>query len=166
MDIRRWTPDEILCLPDFCFGRQFPIFSSCVLDNGTWVADISEAAFPDPCVLWEVNVSVWRAAGATVWVRMALADRLPVDEAEFMTLEPFLHGFGNQGAEPRKVVTYLYPGAMGFGCKTFLRTSGRKLCLCASGAAGSYSYVYVTAVVSVVPREVPDWLSWAKVRSQ
>lgn len=162
MDISKWTPDEILALPDFCFGRRFPVFVTVICNNAVWLADISERAFPDPCVLWQVSFLITRGSAITIWFRLALGKQLPASEAEFLTLLPFLHGLGETGPEPRKMITYMASGGWSFDCKSLIRTEGRRLCACVAASAAGYTYLTVAAIVSAVPREVPDWVCSGK----
>jgi len=166
VDISKWTPDEILALPDFCLGRRFPIFVALNSSASAWIADISEANFPDPAILWSVGVwfSSWGAA--TLAFRLGLGNRLPVSDAEFDTLEAVLHGFGTTGPEPRAI--RIEGGAYSYliNCKTMIRTAGRRLCICAvTGVVRTYT-LHVTLVVSAVPKEVPDWVFSGQVKSQ
>lgn len=166
MDISKWTPDEILCLPDFVFGRKFPVFCTVIANSTFWQADISERGFPDPCVLWQVSFLVSRQSGNTIWFRLGMSESLPASEEEFMTLQPFLHGLGETGPEPRKIITYMYGAAWCLDLKTFMRTSGRRLCACAAASVAGYVFLHVAAIVSCVPKEVPDWVFSGQVRSQ
>jgi len=166
VDISKWSSDEILRLPDYVFGRRFPIFCSLKAGSATWVCDISEVGFPDRCVLWQVSVWAMIYGSLDIYVRMGLSDSVAVDDAEFLTFMPLLHGFGFQGDEPRQVNLSAGSSVLSFGCKVILDTGGRRLVGCSlSGAAGIYR-VQIVAVVSSVPKEIPDWVFSGQVKSQ
>lgn len=166
MDISKWTPDQILGLPDFVFGRKFPIFGSLKAGSTTWVTDLSEVGFPDPCVLWEFHLQSLIYGSNDAYVRVGLSNRVAANEAEFMTFLPFLHGLGFQGPEPRGVYFCAGAGSLDFRCKMIVRTGGLRLTVCSlSTAAGIYRF-NVSAVVSGIPKEVPDWVFSGRASGQ
>ena len=165
MDISQWPAERILQLPDWVFGRKFPICANVILNSGTWAADISEIGFPDPCILWSLTLGWYRHSANTIWARIALGDKLPANDAEVMTFQPLIHGFGLQGPEPRKLISYMGSSGWGFQLKDFVRTGGRHLVVSAAATAAQYCYLYVIAVVCSVPKEVPDWLISDQVKS-
>jgi len=158
MDIRGWGIGRIMQLPDFCFGRRYLV--SCALDmeaaQRAW--DISEVAFPDMAVIWEIGVGGMAGWQDAITVRLALGDRLPATVAEMNALDPLVFGLGLQGAEPRDI------RVRGFGRGALLRlrtpvaAQGRRLVIEGETEEAIAGSVLVTVTVSGVPREVPDWV--------
>jgi len=163
MRIESWGIGRIIELPDFCFGRRFVVSCSVVGGDGTEAWDISELAFGEKMVVWEVRVFSSSAGVDIDSIRLALGDQVPVSAAMMDRLEPLVPGLGAQGADPRAI----NPGVDGGLAFTQLRvpvaTSGRRLVLEVTGAAGKTPRVTVGIVVSSVPREIPEWLSLDRV---
>jgi len=159
MDISQWSLDKIMQLPDYCFGRRFPIMAV-VHTGGIGIGwDISEIGFPEICVIWELHFSGRKPEGSTVLHRIALGDQLPTATAMMDGLEPLFPGFGAQGISPRVFLTKGEDILELRRLKMVVRTSGRRLVLEAenTGAAASESRVIV--VVSSIPKDIPSWFS-------
>ena len=157
VSIKGWSADRILTLPDRVFGRRW-VVSCFVAQAGLGDSfDMSEAYFPETCVLWEVGIVPVAICLRTDYIRVAVGDQLPASEAEMMTLRPFLRGFGAQGPEPREI----FPGKEGCSIRmrprTILSTGTCRLILQGHGFTGYYQFVHVWAVVSSVPSEVAEW---------
>lgn len=166
MDVSKWTPEQILTLPDWVFGRRFPVCLSLSTDWGVEVYDISEQRYPDPIVLWFLTIFPVTCAGTAYYIRLALGNELPASEAEMMTFLPLIHGLGAQGPEPRKLPVRDAGGILQFPMRTIVRTEGRRLCGGFFAAAAAVMRAHVITIVSAVPREVPDWLFSALAKSQ
>ncbi len=158
MNIADWGIGRIMQLPDFCFGRRWLVSCSRKgADPGAgW--DISEIAFPERIVLWEVCVYASGALGVTDTIRLALGDQLPTAAAMMDVLEPFLPGWGLQGAEPRVILVPNYEFISVTRLRQFIITAGRRLVMETSADIAVTEAVAVLAVVSSIPKEVPDWL--------
>lgn len=158
MDIRNWPIDRIMQLPDSCFGRRFSVCVN-VDTTGSAVAwDISEIAFPEMCVLWEVAISAnnYNFAPQLDNVRIALGDQLPTAAAMMNALEPLTPGLGAQGPEPRNIGAIL--GSFIFHMRIPISAQGRRLVLEVTPSAEQDVKVSVVCQVSSIPKEVPDWL--------
>lgn len=158
MNISNWSLNRIMQLPDFCFGRRWPISIWAEPDFTPPRYDIAECALPEKTVIWELHV---RGSGQTAtfyFVGLRLGDKLPTTEAEFDALEllfPCLDDYeiGRSGvklqAQSDLHLTQLrYP----------VLSSGRRF---VGKFETSFEYnqqIEVVFVVSSVPTEVPDWL--------
>ncbi len=162
MDVSRWPLDRIMQLPDWCFGRRFPVFLFAYGGIGEDAWDIAELGLPDRCVLWEIvmwPVGVWAATDS---FRLALGDQLPTSIAMMSSLDPLLHGMGQQGAEPRTIRSIPYDTMRIRQLKMLIESHGRRPILEISPADETALAMNVALVFSSIPREVEDWLVSAK----
>ena len=158
MNIRNWPLDRIMQLPDSCFGRRFSVCAHVSTDDSTVAWDISEIAFPETFVLWEVAISQ-HYFGFTEFfdsLRLALGDQLPTAAAMMNALEPLIPGFGAQGPEPRYFMAL--PDYFAFHMRNPISAKGRRLVLEATPLPEVNIDVQVVCEVSSMPTEVPDWL--------
>lgn len=166
MDIRQWGLDQIMQLPDECFGRRFMV--SCNLDVGAAMRkwDISEVAFPNMCVIWELYIAAMDGVTLGGTLRIALGDQLPVAVAMFDALDPLFMGLGMQGPEPRGL--FLPPRALLHLDKLRMPVAaqGRRMVVEGLTADSMIIKLLVAVVVSSVPTEVPDWLISENLRSR
>ena len=56
MDVTKWPIDQIMQLPDHCFGRRWWVGTQCYADDGKVGYGFAEEPFPDQFVLWAVMV--------------------------------------------------------------------------------------------------------------
>lgn len=162
MDIRNWPLGQVMQLPDHCFGRRFPV---CVFGHNiglTEAYDIAEIAFPEQIVVWELMIAWSRYQAEEVdkydEIRLALGDQLPTAEADFLSLEPFMPGLGEQIPEPRTIVTGDVAVWHVDRLKYPIHTMGRRLVLFIEARETNSSSVQVITVVSSIPKEIPDCL--------
>lgn len=158
MNIRDWPMDRIMQLPDWCFGRRWPVFLRSYAPNATPTYDISEVALPERCVFWWFGWDISAAELTRTLYRLALGDQLPTTEAQMSTLEPLFMGLGVQGAEPREIQTLKLEAEGGIPLRTPINTTGRRPVLETKGFGTNYIGARITLVVSSMPTEVPDWL--------
>jgi len=158
MDIRNWSMDQILMLPDHCLSRRFVVSTSLILAGAGEVWDISELAFPDRAIVHELSWYGTGGLGKFAVMRLALGDQLPTAVAEMDRLEPLFHGLGVQGPEPRSFTI----GAQGqFALnrlKMYVPAQGRRLVMEMVAAEAVVLFVCAAITVSAVPTEVPDCL--------
>lgn len=166
MLIKGLPVEEILRLPDWCFGAQR--ISSCYAEAsaGDYAWDISEMAFPDVGLLWEIGIVATYFSAKTCYVRLALGDSLPTSHEEFMTLGSLVHGLGKPGPEPREIPLYQYSGTVVMCLRDLVQPQSRRLVVEAYAPAGEFTQVHAWAVVSSFPKEVPDWLFSRQAKSQ
>ncbi len=158
MDISKWPLDMIIALPDWCFGRKYPVSITLRANSDTLVFDIAEMALPEPCVLWSIHIEPYYVDHHNGYMRLALGEQLVTTEAEFMLFTPLIHGFGSQGNDPRKIENSQYTGPLVLNIRQVLDARGRKLTGMAIAVVDKSYRCRVTIVVSSIPKEVPDWV--------
>ncbi len=165
MDIRNWPMDRIMQLPDCCFGRRFIISCTSLALAGTARWDISEVAFPESAVIWEVLA--WGNGGYPDIhsIRLAIGDQLPTAVAMMDGLEPLFQGLGRQGISPRVIIGSIEGFLALRRLKMPLSAAGRRLVLEVQAAVEKDAEYTVCLTVSSMPKEVPDWLFSGQVRS-
>lgn len=160
MRINDWPMEKMMVLPDWCFGRQYAVCVTTRGGVGATVWDISELAFPDVGVIWQVSIFATYWTFAVDYCRLALGDQLPATTADMDRLEPLIHGLGAQGAEPREINLYVGVGPWVLPLRQPVQFQGKRLIVEARATAGKYAWTHVIVVVSSMPKEVPDWLRW------
>lgn len=145
-------------LPDYCFGRRFCVCAEGKSDAAAMSWDISEVAFPEHFVLWELLVSLSPIDYRVATIRLAFGDQLPTDLATMNVLEPLIPGLGIDGPEPRFIALPPPYSMISLPLRTPLKPSGRRLVLEVVSAVAATGRVQVICVVSSIPTEAPDWL--------
>ncbi|MBA7611089.1 hypothetical protein ES703_18305 [subsurface metagenome] len=158
MDIRDWPMDQIMQLPDCCFGRRWPIGVSVFGDEVTTYYDISELALPERCVIWKLNLSCPMYSTAIIYTSLALGDQLPVADAQFDAMEPLFRDIGALLAGRRVVNFNRMGGAIDVSMRMPVATNGRRLVGRFEWLAAAAAQVVVVLTVSSIPTEVPDCL--------
>lgn len=158
MDVRNWSMDQIMQLPDSCFGTRFLVSANAISDAGEAAWDISELGFPETVVIWEFSIFSPAYAPGDHVCRIALGDQLPATTAAMGALEPLLPGFGAQGAGPRNVRILSNTPVRFNKLRVPIRAGGRRLIVEIDPAAEVALNVEVMLVVSSIPTEVPDCL--------
>jgi len=166
MDIRDWPFDQIMQLPDHCFGSRFQVAVVCQGADGAAAWDISELALPEKCVIWEWHMCVNAITTDIARARLALGDILPTTTAIMDGLEPVFRGFGVQGPEPRDIIIARWGLPAMRVLKQPLLAAGRRFILEVTGEATKTPIVCFVFSISSMPTEVPDCLLSANLRSQ
>ncbi|MBA7532758.1 hypothetical protein ES705_24988 [subsurface metagenome] len=158
MNIRNWPMDQIMQLPDCCFGTRWPVScgvtSSAVIDQFT----IVKTGLPDRCVLWELLVLVKSEMAQLFQVEFAWGDQLPPDLSAWNQLQKMFPCQGVQDAS-----NYYWEGG-GHGDLALRRlrmpspASGQRPCMRVDKTSTAEYMVTAIFVVSSFPTEVPDWL--------
>lgn len=158
MDIRDWPLDRIMQLPDHCFGQKRIVSVHTVTAGMAPLFDISEAGLSDRCVVWEIFLAYTYGTVIFVNISLALGDRLPANDAEYLALEQLFRDFGVRVAGYRY---YQVGGPDGFAripLRQLVLAQGRRLV----GRFVRNSDIELQAiaglVVSSIPTEVPDCL--------
>jgi len=160
MDISKWVLDDVMRLPDYAFGERWPVSVHIQSGGaGTWFA-LSPAAMPDIMVVWEL--SIYFADGATYpdAVRVFLAEQLPASTPAALECEALVPGLGIPEAGPGTIEYAWYGQFVHWPMKKIVRPGGRKLGACYFTGAPVNNRVMVVAVISSVPKEIPDWLAY------
>ncbi|MBA7480460.1 hypothetical protein ES705_26888 [subsurface metagenome] len=158
MDIRNWGIGQIMQLPDCCFGRRFSVCCAAQSVDAAVVFDISEIAFPETFVLWEVVITN-NMTGVVLLlasVRLALGDQIPLNVGTMDVLDPLVPGLGLQGREPRYIVGLGSSNI--FHMRNPICARGRRLVMMIESHVERDVHVQVVCEVSSIPTEVPDWL--------
>jgi len=145
-------------LPDWCFGRRWPIGVAAIIPAAAAVFDITEFALPDKMVVWEVIANFRYQSAAEVEFNLALGNHLPANDAEFNQLELLMPGiispFGNRGAFE---TSYLF-AYQSFKMRLAIESTARNLVGRFIRRVGNAEAATCNVIISSVPREVPDWL--------
>ncbi len=158
MDIRRWPFDQIMQLPDCCFGRRWPIYFGGETLSSAATYHISEMGLPERCVLWDIffdseGYPTTDEVGTPPNISIALGDQLPENAAMFGALETLI-------PESDTIIGGL--NVLIKGMKLSLRkpvfTSGRRVAVQIVGSDGTSGFWSLGLVFSSVPNEVPDCL--------
>lgn len=158
MDIRDWPMDQVMQLPDCCFGRRFVVSVSVRVVHPFVGWDISELALPERCVIWELVGVVGRVNFDVDYIRLALGDQLPTGTVMVDALDPLIPGLGLTGAEPRRIINWYLGYISLVNLRMPIATAGRRLVMEVVAVAEKKANIMVVIAVSSIPREVPDCL--------
>ncbi len=163
MDIRDWSLDKIMQLPDCCFGRRWPITLKATGIGPGPVFDISEAGLPEKCVIWELCIIGLADLNSYGTFGLRLGDVLPTTTAEFEAYEMlFKSGPGSTGALSEIGVSSM--SSVNWNrLRLPILAAGRRLVLGIRAGILLAVATEVTIVVSSIPTEVPDWLCSGRV---
>ncbi len=158
MDIRRWSMDQVMMLPDHCFGTR-RVITMC--GEGKIVEpafDISETGLGERTVVW--GAGVWNILADTdsSFVRFKLGDQVPANLAEFNALEDMFPEMACLAGYRSIMVVRGTTGLLWFPMRRMFQTSGRRI-VAALGSTSLTAAIGMCAIeISSVPREVPDCL--------
>lgn len=158
MDISKWPMDQIMQLPDHCFGRRVVYTAGFRSENAGTVYDMCRLAFPERVVIWSIQYKVV-SPGLDGWMYIgtALSDVLPTTTAEFDALEPLLPYFGILDGLRWIVPFWVSENYVLDSLRNVCESKGRKLIVRAETYPTVLSLV-VSVTASSIPREVPDCL--------
>lgn len=159
MNIEKWDIEKIMRLPDWCFGTRYVLACSAYGANAAYGFDMSEISLPNRGVLWQLTLHTIFSDSSSNYMKIARGNKLPATEAEFNLLKPFVTGLGQAGAEPRQLVSYPSGQTLSMSMKMPIESVGGRLIIAAYGQAAKSTRIRVVAVVSGIPKEVPDWLN-------
>lgn len=166
MNIRDWPMNKRLALPDWCFGRRWPINNTGTGTGANPGFDISWCAFPEWIVIWELFIS---GPGDTVpyaSVEMRLGDKLPANDAEFGAYSKLLDCVKCMGGNPSRLVAFNNVGTTLRSLKVPVHTAGQRLVTRHACFGGTITRSQLILVVSSLPTEVPDWLLSGQAKSR
>lgn len=165
MNIQNWGLGQIMQLPDYLFGRRFLVSCSLDMKKAMMEWDISEVALPEMCVIWELYITGLHIYSTGIELRIALGDQLPTAVAEMDRLEPLFMGFGFQGPDPRVLNVHERARIALTRLRMPVAANGRRLVIEGVTSETDNGTIFVGIVVSGVPKEIPDWLVSANLRS-
>ena len=96
MSYKNWPDQKLMTLPDEKFGVRFPVSVGRNRGSAGTFYDMAETPFPDKCVIWELNISWYRSAGANARISLRLGDYIPATAAQFNALPNFMDGWGEK----------------------------------------------------------------------
>jgi len=158
MDISKLSLDEVMQMPDHLFGRRFVVSCTLSLSGSGPAWDISESALPDRAVIWEFSIYHHRHQYNAYYLRLALGDQLPANQAQMDALDPL---FPNHGlwVPPRRQFLPHWGQTGGFvNLRNPVTAQGRRLVMEITGTASQLSAMTASIVVSAIPKTIPDWL--------
>jgi len=156
MNISQWPLGKIMQLPDHCFGRRYLISCSLSVKEVVIHWDISELAFPEVCVVWELVLQGTSSTPTLDIFRLALGDQLPTTVAMMDGLEPVFNGLGLTGPGPRGIWVPTANGVAFTKLRMPLRTAGRRLVLELGPGQVERVSVICGLVVSAIPKDIPS----------
>lgn len=158
MDISKWPLDKVMQLPDFVFGTKFTVSCEVQANGVTPAFDISEIALPEYFILWQLVTECMFTDYYMSYIRIGLGEQLATTEAMFMNNEPLLHGYGEQGASPRKILIAVQSSTVQINLRKPVHAKGKKLTMMGQVIVDKAARARATIVISTVPKEVPDWV--------
>lgn len=157
MNIRHWPLTKVMQLPDYCFGRRWPVGVSISFTGigAAWAKSIQ--VFPSTFVLWELMFwTQWPDFYATD-VFFALGDKLPTTETEFNKLPRLLPRVGFAAGAPEFLST-VYAGVYLSRLRLPIQGNNRHLIIQVRGTSGKTTHLQSILTISGVPEIAPDWL--------
>lgn len=158
MDIRNWPLDQIMQLPDWCFGqRVIQTVSYRAAAAGSFY-DLCAEGLPEQCVIWSSCAVLAGSLTSYGDMSLVLGDTVPATDAIFFEHEALFRGVGAPVIGRPMMRLYGCSGPWLMKCRRVLDAKGRRLLLrLYSGAAVDIEGTW-SVEVSGVPKEVPDWL--------
>lgn len=158
MDIRNWSLNEILQLPDHCFGPRWWVGDFMASATGAIEYKLGGEVLPHRFAVWGVLVSA-RSPACLEALRLSirLAGSAASSIATAVQQHRLLDGITHH--------THLYEltpnpnGMTWIGCsRQIVEPSGGRLSLIANGDQVIAYEMTVGVLISAVPTEIPDWL--------
>lgn len=163
---KQWRHDELMQLPDYVFGRRWPVFCDQQIAGLGSAWDIAEIGLPNYGVIWQFRYIMTTDELNTQTWRVALGDRLPATQAEMDALDPLMQGLGTQGPEPRHSFGRFQIEEGFWDFRMPVAFQSRKMILEVNGVADHFLTCRTVIVVSAMPREVPEWILSERDKSQ
>ncbi len=160
MDIRNWPIDQIMQLPDSCFGRREMLQLAVDLSGAGSVYAINPAGLPDKMVIWEVVVAARAAVVVTIHVGLALGEQLPASDAEYNALELVFPNVISSDGDRGEFEVSSDSGFSVTNVRFPIVASGRRLIGKFTRHQGNATEGVITVVYSSIPNEVPECLFW------
>ena len=158
MNTSNWGDGRIMQLPDFCFGRRWPIQSTGNPAAGLYEWVLNPSSLPERMVVWSAYMAVRQATWALGHAAFKLAEHIPANVAEFRTMESVFKEMQGPNLGESEIIV----GGMGaqtqIHCRHLVRTTARRLMFGFYNPSGTESWCIAGLVISSVPRSVPDWV--------
>ncbi len=166
MDVSDWTIDQRMRLPDWCFGnRKLLSLQVNVIAEGSFRWYITTESLPDPACIWAVGFSVSDSDQKYNYIRMGLADNVPMNEAQMDATTPLFPYFGSTVFAPPKIYVPTKSGvAFYIVSRKGLVTGGKKFVAEAwLNVGGTILFGHLYILVSELPTSMAGWLAHNKV---
>jgi len=158
MDVRNWPLDKIMQLPDHCFGRRWPLITTNLVVPETTVQWLLSQALPDRCVLWGIHWWAGENGLYTNWLKFALGDHAPANDAAFDGFERLFPGDLDNTFEEGAILWTIH-SSLGFDCRLPILAMGRRFAVqIANAHTTAGNTITIVFLVSSIPTEVPDCL--------
>lgn len=158
MDIRSWNTNQIMQLPDWCFGNRWWVGEYMGGTNGVVEYKSGQEVLPHRFVLWGIMTSARSPnclEALRLTIRLAGSKVASVTNAEAQDM--LLNGISTSG-----ILYELYVNQNGVEwigpIRQLVEPNGRKLSLVTNGDQAITYEMTVGLLISAVPTEVPDWL--------
>lgn len=158
MNIKGWSANQVLQLPDYCFGPRWWVGEYMGSTTGVIYYRAGEEILPDKFVLWGIMISA-RSPCCLEALRLTirLGGSAVASVAAALALDRLLDGIS--------IATILYEfyvqsnGVTWVGCeRQLVQPNGKRLVLVSNGDQTIQYEMTVGILISAVPNEVPDWL--------
>lgn len=168
MNISRWTIDEKMQLPDFCFGQRKIVATGIgVTVPKTMAWNITSVPFPDSICIWEFGILPTQLDSFYSYCRVGLTETKPTSEAEMDAAIPILPDWTPQGYSPPRI----YVPATGtqqwvFKMRKGMKTKARKMAIELYANVGNFALVFYV-IYSKLPTNISGFLAhsfFTKVR--
>lgn len=158
MDISKWNTNQIMQLPDWCFGGRYWVGEYMGGTLGVVEYKSGQEVLPHRFVLWGIMLSA-RSPNCLEALRLTirLAGSAPSSATNAETMALLLDGISTAGT-----VYEFYPvqnGVTWIGpIRQLVEPNGRKLSMVSNGDQAITYEMTVGLLISAVPTEIPDWL--------
>ena len=166
MNIENWPIGRICQLPDYVFGRRWPIALANQVINVTPTWDITEAGLPDRTMIWEMVLIGPGSTLAMCQVHLRIGEIIPATLPEFMLLRPLFRECVDQAGVPSSFVLAAGMGTAARRLRQPVNMQGQKIVAYFTTASEVTLWLQVILVISAVPKEVPDWILSGPVKMQ
>lgn len=160
MDISKWSIDERMRLPDWCFGNRNLVMAANTANGaGTIRWDISETTLPEKICIWQVGILPRNLDSVNSYIRFGFLSTKPTSEAEMDLAKPVLPNFGYTAYTPPRVIM---PASGTEIWQFFLRmgvsTGKKKLAIELKCGLTQFSAI-VFMLYSELPTNISGWLA-------
>lgn len=158
MDVSKWNFDKVMQLPDWCFGRRWPILSTNIVTPANKVQWIVAKGVPDKIVLWELRVFGSMGDITSSWFKVAIGSNRPASDAQFDSFEKLFPGDYDKPQEENAIPVAKYQ-PMVISMRRPIDMSGKRFVIQIENNHASVGMrLCFVFVISSIPKEVPDWL--------
>lgn len=157
IDISNWPIQDVMMLPDYCFGRRWLVGLTFTLTGPGAVYVLSPAKMPDKFVIWNMTINLRWATSSSILATFGMGEQSPGSALEFDNLPKIFPECETQaglkgGFEINYLVQTDFPRL-----KMPVIGSGRYIIGKFVRSVGSSQGGQVCFTVSMLPKAVPEW---------